>query len=235
MDIPEGSARDARETASDLLDCASEASAGEARGHADERAQVLALDLGLGRSRRDRRESREGNEAAGRTRDRQLRERREIRPASGKDADVVEPFAEPHGTGHRSGQRRLDFGVEALGGQAEAGQRVRAGRDRQIRPRDRDSVEDVFDAADPVEDLRRRLRLLLKHGLVLPVDPDVDRLGLAPGQIADRVLESLAEIGPQRRLRGRDSRPQVVDDLFHVAADVRGASGESRCRRCWAR
>ena len=60
-------------------------------------------------------------------------------------------------------------------------------------------------------------------------------MGLAPGQIADRVLESLAEIRPQRRLRGRDPRPQVVDDLLHVPPPPAGLETNHDVAACWAR
>ena len=59
---------------------------------------------------------------------------------------------------------------------------------------------------------RRLPRLLLEHRLVLAEDLDVDRLRHAAGQVADVVLEQLAEVGADRRLDRLDPRPQVVDD-----------------------
>ena len=73
----------------------------------------------------------------------------------------------------------------------------------QIRAGDRDAVKHVFHAGDLAQDLSRSPRLPLEKKLVLAIDPNVDRLGLAAREITDRVSEELAKIGSDGRLGER--------------------------------
>ncbi len=105
-----------------------------------------------------------------------------------------------------------------------ARQLARPDADVERRPRDDPSVEDVLDAPDAPTIFGGAPRLLREDSLVLAEDLDVDRLRHAARQVADVVLEELAEIGAERRLGRRDPRSQLVDDVVDRPAAPRGFS-----------
>src|SRR5262249_57936407 len=87
-----------------------------------------------------------------------------------------------------------------------------------FRSGDGDAVEDVFHSRDTSKNLRDASGLLLKERLILAVNLDVDGLRNAAGEVADVVLQQLAELGVDRRLGRRDLGAQIVDDLVDGAA-----------------
>ena len=68
--------------------------------------------------------------------------------------------------------------------------------------------------------------LLLEERLILPVDLDVDGLRDAPGQVADVVLDELAEVRVNGGLRGRDSAAQIVDHFVERTALAAGLQAD---------
>ncbi len=205
--MPAGSGEPAGEAAPDLGDRAAQAPPGEAapsrrRRCAGSRAGSRPPGCRSRSSRAPRagraRRPASGIGSCGEPRDvrRAAARRRGCRRGARRCAGCRRPFPSAPARPRRAAPRPS--------GRTARAPRDRAGHD-QVRARDRDPVEDVLDAGDAADDLRRGPRLLLEQRLVLAVDPDVDRLGLAPGQVADGVLEELAEVRADAPARPRRS------------------------------
>ena len=201
----------------DLAHGAPEIASREARRDAHERPEILAVDLGLGRSGRDGGELGQGEQrpgGAGRS-DADLAQGA-ILPE--KHPQVVHAVAHQNLTDDRAGDGRLHGRLDGVGREAVAGQRPGIDADPERRAGDDDTVEHVLHSLHARDRPRHLLRLRREQLRVVPENLDVDRLRRAARQVADVVLEQLAEVGANGGLDPLDRVAQVGDHLVHRAA-----------------